>query len=229
MAAHVRQSRRTRALHRRGVAATLALSLALVSGGAGALSAYADELDSLELTAFDDDVVEEPVDEPLVEPEPDAGEPTEPDPEPASDPEPLVDAEPSEQEPGEPGPDDVEHGEDKTAEPAEPEPAETEPTEPEPTKSGTTLEPATSGARGSLAEDPATASEPSGEPEPSLIDLSPLAWEPTVIQNLGGFEIDGDLFPLTAAQDWSTVAYTLNPDPPSDRGAGCAWIAEMPF
>ena len=223
MAAHVRQSRRTRALHRRGVAATLALSLALVSGGAGALSAYADELDSLELAAVVDDVVEEPVDEPLVEPEPDAGPPSEPgpepasdpEPEPASDPEPVVDAEPSEQEPGEPGPDDVEHGEDKTAEPAEPaepEPAETEPTEPEPTKSGTTLEPATSGARGSLAEDPATASEPSGEPEPSLIDLSPLAWEPTVIQNLGGFEIDGDLFPLTAAQDWSTVAYTLKTD-----------------
>ena len=25
------------------------------------------------------------------------------------------------------------------------------------------------------------------------------------------------------------LARALSPDPPSDRGAGCAWIAEMPF
>ena len=221
MAAHVRQSRRTRALHRRGVAATLALSLALVSGGAGALSAYADELDSLELAA----VVDEPLDEPPAEPEPDAGAPTEPDPEPAADPEPdpepaadpepVADPEPepSEQEPGEPGPDDVEHGEDKTAEPAAPEPAETEPTEPEPTKFGTTLEPATSGARGSLAEGPATVAEPLGEPEPGLIDLAPTAWIPSEIQYVGGFEIDGDLFAQSPEMlDWDKVRYRVIED-----------------
>ena len=55
-----------------------------------------------------------------------------------------------------------------------------------------------------------------------------------VNQVMGWFGADPILFmqdepPQVLCRSYAVGTCWLSPDPPSDRGAGCAWIAEMPF